>query len=83
MFSQLLKTGKLLFTFLTMVTNWSRSMANFCAPIGQNLTGEFMHLETCLLISQTDRVLWAIFKTGNGESETGNGERAIFKTGNL
>ena len=28
--------------FLTMVTPWSRSTSNFYAPIGQNLTGEFM-----------------------------------------
>ena len=28
--------------FLTMVTRWSRSMSNFYALIGQNLTGEFM-----------------------------------------
>ena len=46
-------TGKLLLTFLTMVTRWSRSTSNFYALIGQNLTGEFMrekfmeHLETC------------------------------------
>ena len=41
-FSQLLQTGKLLLTFLTMVTRWSRSTSNFYALIGQNLTGEFM-----------------------------------------
>ena len=41
-FSQLLQTGKLLSTFLTMVTRWSRSTSNFYALIGQNLTGEFM-----------------------------------------
>ena len=32
----------MLFTFLTIVTHWSRSTANFYALIGQNLTGEFM-----------------------------------------
>ena len=31
-----------LFTFLTVVTRWSRSTSNFYALIGQNLTGEFM-----------------------------------------
>ena len=41
-FSQLLQTGKLLLTFLTMVTRWSRSTSNFYVLIGQNLTGEFM-----------------------------------------
>ena len=46
-----------------MVTRWSRSASSFYALIGQNLTGEFMglkfmqHLETCLLIAETDRVL--------------------------
>ena len=40
--SQLLQTGKLLLTFLTMVTRWSRSTSSFYALIGQNLTGEFM-----------------------------------------
>ena len=33
---------QLLLTLLTMVTRWSRSTANFYAPIGQNSTGEFM-----------------------------------------
>ena len=32
----------MLFTFLTIVTRWSRSTFNFYALIGQNLTGEFM-----------------------------------------
>ena len=32
----------MLFTFLTIVTRWSRSTSNFYALIGQNLTGEFM-----------------------------------------
>ena len=32
----------MLLTFLTIVTRWSRSMSNFYALIGQNLTGEFM-----------------------------------------
>ena len=41
-FSQLLQTGKLLLTFLTMVTRWSRSTSNFYVLIGQKLTGEFM-----------------------------------------
>ena len=31
-----------LFTFLNIVTRWSRSTSNFYAVIGQNLTGEFM-----------------------------------------
>ena len=34
--------GKMLFTFLTIVTRWSRFTSNFYAMIGQNLTGEFM-----------------------------------------
>ena len=44
-FSQCLQAGKtcrLLLTFLTKVTRWSRSTSNFYALIGQNLTGEFM-----------------------------------------
>ena len=41
-FSQLLQTGKLLLTFLTMVARWSRSTSNFYVLIGQKLTGEFM-----------------------------------------
>ena len=41
-FSQLLQKGKLLLTFLTMVTRWSRSTSNLYALIGQHLTGEFM-----------------------------------------
>ena len=32
----------MLFTFLAIVTRWSRSTSNFYALIGQNLTGEFM-----------------------------------------
>ena len=45
---------QLFFTFLAMVTRWSRSTLSFYALIGQNLTGEFMrkfmqHLESCLL----------------------------------
>ena len=32
----------MLFTFLTIVTRWSRSTSNFNALIGQNLTSEFM-----------------------------------------
>ena len=36
-------TGFCLFlTFLSIVTRWSRSMSNFYAPIGQNLTGQLM-----------------------------------------
>ena len=35
-------TGRLLLTFLTMVTRWSRCTPNFDALIGQNLTSEFM-----------------------------------------
>ena len=41
-FSQLLQTGKLLQTFLTMVTLWSRCTSNFYVVIGQKLKGEFM-----------------------------------------
>ena len=41
-FSQRLQAGKLLLTFPTMVTRWSRSTSSFYALIGQNLTGEFM-----------------------------------------
>ena len=53
--SQLLHAGKAVaLTFLPIVTRWSRSTSNFCALIGQNLTGESMwkfiqHLESCLL----------------------------------
>ena len=32
---------RLLLTLLTIITRWSRSSSNFCAVIGQNLTGEF------------------------------------------
>ena len=51
-----------LLTFLTVVTRWSRSSSNFCALIGQNLTGEFMRKMyaasgTCFLIAEADRVL--------------------------
>ena len=41
-FSQLLQTGKLLLTFLTMVTRWSRSTSNVYVVIGQKLIGEFI-----------------------------------------
>ena len=41
-FSQLLHTGKLLLTFLTMVTRWSRSTSNFYVLICQKLTVEFL-----------------------------------------
>ena len=53
--SQLLHAGKAVaLTFLPIVTRWSRSTSNFCALIGQNLTGESMwkfiqHLESFLL----------------------------------
>ena len=40
-FSQLLQTGKLLLTFLAMVTRWARSTSNYYVLIGQKLTGEF------------------------------------------
>ena len=33
---------QLLLTLHSMITRWSRSLANFNALIGQNLTGEFM-----------------------------------------
>ena len=41
-FSQLSQTGKLLLTFLTMVTRWSRPKSTSYVLIGQKLTGEFM-----------------------------------------
>ena len=62
-FSQLLQTGKLLLTFLTKVTRWSRSTSNFCILIGQNLTGEFMlkiypaSWKLFTLTAKADRVL--------------------------
>ena len=34
---------QLLLTFLTTITRWSYSTANYYVLIGQNLTGEFMH----------------------------------------
>ena len=67
---------QLLLTFLTMVTRWSRSMSNFYALIGQNLTGEFMrkiYAASWILFTLTaeaDRVLCqlvmflTVFSTG-------------------
>ena len=46
-----------------MFTCWSRSTSNFCAPIGQNLTGKFMRKiyaasgNLFTLIADADRVL--------------------------
>ena len=37
-----MQAGKMLFTFLTIVTRWSRFTSNFCSITGQNLTGEFI-----------------------------------------
>ena len=34
---------QLFFTFLTTITRWSYSTANYYVLIGQNLTGEFIH----------------------------------------
>ena len=53
----------MLFTFLTIVTRWSRFTSNFYALIGQNLTGDFMrkiYAASCNLFTLTaeaDRVL--------------------------
>ena len=53
----------MLFTFLTIVTRWSRSTFNFYALIGQNLTGEFMRKiytaswNLFTLTAETNRVL--------------------------
>ena len=53
----------MLFTFLTIVTRWSRSTSNFYALIGQNLTGEFMRKiyaaswNLLILTAEADRVL--------------------------
>ena len=54
---------QLLLTLLTMVTSWSCSTSNFCALIGQNLTGEFMRKiyaaswNLFTLTAEADRVL--------------------------
>ena len=64
--SQFLQAGKtcqLLLTFLNKVTRWSRSMSNFYALIGQNLTGEFKRKiyaaswNLFTLTAEADRVL--------------------------
>ena len=53
----------MLFTFLTIVTRWSRFTSNFYAIIGQNLIGEFVrkiYAASCDLFTLTavaDRVL--------------------------
>ena len=53
----------MLFTFLTIVTRWSRFTSKFYAIIGQNLTGEFMrkiYAASCDLFTLTavaDRVM--------------------------
>ena len=43
----------MLFTFLTIVTYWSRSTSNFYALIDQNLTGEF--------VQKIDTAFWNLF----------------------
>ena len=54
------------FTFLTIVTRWSRSTSNVYALVGQNLTGEFMRkIHTAswnlfALTAEADRVLWQL-----------------------
>ena len=54
---------QILFTFLTIVTRWSRLTSSFYAIIGQNLTGEFkrkIYAATCDLFTlpaEADRVL--------------------------
>ena len=59
----------MLFTFLTIVTLWSRSAPNFYAMIGQNLTGEFMqkiYAASCDLFTlpaEADRVLCHVFNS--------------------
>ena len=60
-FSQLLQTGKLLLTFLTMVTRWSRSTSNFYVLIGQKLTGEFMRKIYAASWNFTDNWNWRSF----------------------
>ena len=58
-----MQAGKMLFTFLNIVTRWSRCTFNFYAIIGQNLTGEFIrkiYAASCDLFTLTavaDRVL--------------------------
>ena len=53
----------MLFTFLTIVTRWSRFTSNFYAMTGQNLTGEFMrriYAASCDLFTlpaEADRIL--------------------------
>ena len=44
----------------------------------QNKSMEYLFVNRNFMFS-----LWAIFKTRNGESGNGNGERGIFKSGNL
>ena len=49
-------------TFLTIVTRWSHSTSNFCALIGQNLTGEFMrNVYAASRNSFTDSWSWQSF----------------------
>ena len=53
----------MLFTFVTIVTRWSRFTSNFYAMIGQNLTGEStwkIYAASCdlfTLLAEADRVL--------------------------
>ena len=53
----------MLFTFLTIVTRWSRSTSDFYVLIGQNWTGEFMRKiyaaswNLFALTAEADRVL--------------------------
>ena len=57
---------QLLLTFLAMFTRWSRSTSNFCALIGQNLTGEIMRKiyaaswNLFTLTAEADRVLFQL-----------------------
>lgn len=57
---------RLLLTFLTMITRWSRSTSNFYALTGQNLTGELMrkiYAASWILFTLTaeaDRVLYQL-----------------------
>ena len=56
----------ILLTFPTTVTRWSRSTSNFCALIGQNLTGEIMRKiyaaswNLFTLTAEADRVLFQL-----------------------
>ena len=70
-FLQARKTCQLLLTFLTKVMRWSRSTSNFYAPIGQNLTGEFLRemyaasWTLFTLTAEADRVLCQLVMFSN------------------